>query len=181
MHNTPHGAPYGLPHDARHRAPHDAPDGVPHAPAMRASDADRTAVIERLGDALAEGALDTTEYQRRLDAAATAVTTAQLAPLTADLPVSRAAQAKAAAARRAARARADKRAWFDEWGYWAAGALIMTVIWAATSLQAGEWKTYWPAAPLGIWAAVLISYAVWPDKPRDKDHHDPGGPDATAK
>ncbi|GAA4144102.1 DUF1707 domain-containing protein [Actinomadura keratinilytica] len=173
--------PHHLPHNTPDGAPDSASNGIAGAPPIRASDADRTAVIERLGDALAEGALDTAEYQRRLDAAAAAVTTAQLAPLTADLPVSRAAQARAAAARRAARARADKRAWFDEWSYWAGGAVIMTVIWAATSLHAGEWKSYWPAVPLGIWAAVLISYAVWPDKPRDDDPDEPHGPDTAAK
>ena len=137
------------------------------APALRATDADRAAVIERLGDALAEGALDTPEYHRRLDRAATATTVDQLAPLTVDLPVSRAAQAKAAAERDAARAEADKRAWYDEWGYWGAAALVMNVIWGVSCLHAGEWKTYWPAAPLGIWAVVLVSYALWPSRNDD--------------
>ncbi|GAA2592851.1 DUF1707 domain-containing protein [Actinomadura fulvescens] len=129
--------------------------------ALRASDADRNAVIERLGDALADGALDTAEYHRRLEAAATAVTVDRLEPLTADLPVSRARA-------EAARQQADKREWLNEWGYWGAGALIMTVIWAVSSLKAGELTWYWPVAPLGIWAAVLVSYALWPDA---KDKH----------
>ncbi|MFI0446030.1 DUF1707 domain-containing protein [Actinomadura sp. 6N118] len=140
------------------------PDFTKPATALRAGDAERNAVIERLGDALAEGALDTAEYNRRLELAATAVTMDRLELLTADLPVSRAAQAKAEAARE----EADKREWLNEWGYWGAGALIMTVIWGVSSLNAGELKWFWPIAPLGIWAAVLVSYAIWPDA---KDKH----------
>ncbi|MFG2001457.1 DUF1707 domain-containing protein [Spirillospora sp. NPDC048911] len=131
---------------------------------VRAGDADRNAVMERLGDALADGALDTAEYNRRLELAARAVTMDRLEPLTADLPVSSAARARAEAARE----RADKREWRNEWGYWGAGALIMTVIWAVSSLTAGELKWFWPAAPIGIWAAILASYIIWPDS---KDKH----------
>ncbi|SPT64272.1 hypothetical protein [Actinomadura madurae] len=38
----------------------------------------------------------------------------------------------------------------------------MTAIWAVTSLRAGEWTHFWPVVPLGIWAAILVSYAIWP-------------------
>ncbi|MEU5882964.1 DUF1707 domain-containing protein [Spirillospora sp. NPDC047279] len=138
------------------------------ADAMRAGDADRNAVIERLGDALAEGALDTTEYDRRLERAATAVTMGDLAPLTGDLPASQASLAKAQAARTAAAEQADKREWAAEWGYWAGGALIMTVIWTVQCVRAGDLEWFWPAAPVGIWAAILASYALWPDA---KDKH----------
>ncbi|WP_064743473.1 MULTISPECIES: DUF1707 SHOCT-like domain-containing protein [Actinomadura] len=131
---------------------------------LRASDADRNAVFERLGDALAEGALDTAEYNRRLEVAAAATTLGALRPLTADLPVSRAARAREAAARRAARAEADKREWTKEWGYWGGGALIMTTIWAVDAVRDGEWEFYWPLVPLAIWAAVLVSYILWPSK-----------------
>ncbi|GGU99084.1 hypothetical protein GCM10010182_14990 [Actinomadura cremea] len=96
---------------------------------LRASDGDRDAAFERLGDALAEGALDTAEYDRRLERAAAATTLGRLRPLTADLPVSRAALAREAEARKAARAEAG-----------------------------------WPLVPLAIWAAVLVSYALWPSK-----------------
>lgn len=131
---------------------------------LRASDGDRDAVFERLGDALAEGALDTAEYDRRLERAAAATTLGQLRPLTADLPVSRAAVARETAAREAARAEADQREWVKEWGYWGGGALIMTTIWAVNAVREGEWDFYWPLVPLAIWAAVLVSYALWPGK-----------------
>lgn len=48
----------------------------------------------------------------------------------------------------------------------------MTVIWGVSSLNAGEAKFFWPAAPLGIWAAVLMAIAVWPG---GGDRHGGGG------
>jgi hypothetical protein len=56
-------------------------------PELRASDADRERVAEHLRDALAEGRLDMTEFEERLDAAYKARTYGELAPLTRDLPV----------------------------------------------------------------------------------------------
>ncbi|WEO97165.1 DUF1707 domain-containing protein [Streptomyces sp. FXJ1.172] len=62
-----------------HRAPAPVPD-------LRASDADRERVAEALRDALAEGRLDMTEFEERLEAAYKARTYGELAPLTRDLP-----------------------------------------------------------------------------------------------
>ncbi|MFC9974560.1 DUF1707 domain-containing protein [Spirillospora sp. NPDC127200] len=146
-------------------SPAPAPDAAPAVPPgmLRASDADRNTAIEQLGDALAEGALDTPEYNRRLEQAVTASTLGQLTALTADLPVSRAALAKAENARKAAKAEADKREWRNEWGYWGGGALIMTAIWAINSVREHDLTFFWPVWPLGIWGAILLSYALWPD------------------
>ncbi|MFI9806054.1 DUF1707 domain-containing protein [Streptomyces sp. NPDC052301] len=55
---------------------------------LRASDADRERVAEVLRDALAEGRLDMEEFEERLEAAYTARTYGELAPLTRDLPAS---------------------------------------------------------------------------------------------
>lgn len=55
-------------------------------PELRASDADRDRVVERLRDAVAEGRLDMEEFEERLEAAYKSRTYAQLEPLTADLP-----------------------------------------------------------------------------------------------
>ncbi|NVI88414.1 DUF1707 domain-containing protein [Actinomadura sp. BRA 177] len=129
---------------------------------VRASDHDRDTTAERLGDALAEGALDTTEHHRRLHQALAATTRGDLNRLTADLPPSHAARIRADNARRAAQNDADERTWAAEWRYWTGGAAIMTAIWAVSALRAGEWTAYWPAAPLAIWAAILVSYAIWP-------------------
>ncbi|WP_051515572.1 DUF1707 SHOCT-like domain-containing protein [Candidatus Blastococcus massiliensis] len=55
-------------------------------PAVRASDADREALVARLQKALGEGRLDLDEFGQRAGAAYAAVTTAELAALVADLP-----------------------------------------------------------------------------------------------
>ena len=66
---------------------------TPGTPALRASDADRDQVTEQLRAAVADGRLDSAEFDERLDAALAARTLDALAPLTADLaaPSSRAA------------------------------------------------------------------------------------------
>ncbi|MEV0411097.1 DUF1707 domain-containing protein [Streptomyces sp. NPDC050448] len=55
-------------------------------PELRASDADRERVAERLRDAVAEGRIDMEEFEERLEAAYTSKTYAELEPLTRDLP-----------------------------------------------------------------------------------------------
>lgn len=55
-------------------------------PEMRASDAERERVAERLRDAVAEGRLDMDEFEQRLDAAYRARTHGELEPLVRDLP-----------------------------------------------------------------------------------------------
>ncbi|MFD4923276.1 DUF1707 domain-containing protein [Streptomyces goshikiensis] len=67
-------------------AAHVLPGQPVAAPALRASDADRERVVERLRDAVAEGRLDMEEFQERLEAAYASRTYAELEPLTRDLP-----------------------------------------------------------------------------------------------
>ncbi|MFK4222956.1 DUF1707 domain-containing protein [Streptomyces sp. NPDC019890] len=67
-------------------------------PEMRASDAERERVAERLRDAVAEGRLDMEEFEQRLEAAYTARTHGELEPLVSDLPAGTAAAAPALAA-----------------------------------------------------------------------------------
>ncbi|MER7106365.1 DUF1707 SHOCT-like domain-containing protein [Streptomyces sp. NPDC000229] len=55
-------------------------------PEMRASDADRERIAERLRDAVAEGRLDMAEFEERLDLAYKARTHGELVPLVRDLP-----------------------------------------------------------------------------------------------
>jgi hypothetical protein len=57
------------------------------SPVVRASDADREAVIVRLQTALGEGRIDLDEFGQRAEATYAAVTTAELDLLMADLPV----------------------------------------------------------------------------------------------
>ena len=61
-------------------------DDLDRSPAVRASDADREAIVTRLQAALGEGRIDLDEFGQRADAAYAAVTLAELALLVADLP-----------------------------------------------------------------------------------------------
>ncbi|MFD5145581.1 DUF1707 domain-containing protein [Streptomyces sp. NPDC058401] len=72
---------------ALHGGPAPVPVPVPAPlPELRASDADRERVVDRLRDAVAEGRLDMDEFEERLDAAYRSRTYAELEPLTRDLP-----------------------------------------------------------------------------------------------
>ncbi|PYC72080.1 hypothetical protein C7C46_25910 [Streptomyces tateyamensis] len=62
---------------------------------LRASDADRERIAELLRDAYAEGRLSVEEHSERIEAAYTARTLGELAPLTRDLPSHPAAPAQA--------------------------------------------------------------------------------------
>src|SRR5215469_6596826 len=60
--------------------------GAGRSPALRASDRERDAVVQRVQQAFAEGRLDDTEFDERMRAALTARTHADLDTLLADLP-----------------------------------------------------------------------------------------------
>ncbi|MFJ8018324.1 DUF1707 domain-containing protein [Streptomyces sp. NPDC096339] len=68
-------------------------------PELRASDADRERVVERLRDGLAEGRLDMEEFEERLEAAYKSRTYAELEPLTRDLPAVAGSTSPSASAR----------------------------------------------------------------------------------
>lgn len=136
---------------------------------MRASDADRDACAERLATALSEGRLDLAEYERRLDEAMSAVVVGQLRALTADLPeppppAQRDESEPAALGSARSALVSPWKDWVDEWRWWLGGAVIMTGIWGVTSAMHGDVLPYWPLVPLGIWAAILIAAAIWPDE-----------------
>ena len=123
---------------------------------MRASDADRNAVAQRLQGAVDEGRLGLSDYDERLQQAYAAKTYAELAMVTADLPApvpDRSVVAKQKAA-------VQRAQWWDEWRSWLGGAIIMIGIWGATSIAAQQFNAFWPAIPLGIWAAILLASAV---------------------
>jgi hypothetical protein len=61
-------------------------DDLNPAPVVRASDADREAIVTRLQSAVGEGRINLDEFGQRADAAYAAVTRADLDPLVADLP-----------------------------------------------------------------------------------------------
>jgi hypothetical protein len=121
---------------------------------MRISDADRAAAAERLRIAVDEGRLDLTEYDARLRSAYAATTYGELEPITADLPPVTVPAVKQPAAA------AERSRWMSEWREWLGGAIIMIAIWGTTSLVSGSLHAFWPAIPLGIWAAVLLAGAL---------------------
>lgn len=71
--------------------------GAGRSPALRASDRERDAVVQRVQQAFAEGRLDDTEFDERMRAALTARTHADLDVLLADLPAATAAPGSAPA------------------------------------------------------------------------------------
>ena len=74
-----------------------SPAGAGRAPATRASDRERDAVVQRVQDAFAEGRLDDAEFDERTRAALTARTHSDLDALLADLPAATAAPGTAPA------------------------------------------------------------------------------------
>ena len=143
-------------------------------PAVRASDADREQVAERLRAAFDEGWLGLAEYDERVRDAYAAVTRADLVPLTADLPA--AAEAAAPPAKRSRAPRIRK-----EWRDWAQTGFLLVGIWAVISLAGGGPIFFFPIFPLGIWAVVLVSQALFGHGDSDgsgDDENGNGEPDA---
>jgi len=127
-------------------------------PAVRASDADRQQVAERLRVAFDEGRLGQAEYDERVRDAYAAVTRADLVPLTADLPDSAPAPVAEPAKPPA------KRPWRGmekQWREWAQVAFLLAGIWLVISLATGDPIFFFPIFPMGIWAAVLGSQALF--------------------
>ncbi|UNO41642.1 DUF1707 domain-containing protein [Streptomyces sp. MST-110588] len=133
-------------------------------PAIRVSDQDREGALAVLSAALSEGRLDVKEHAARSQLALEARTSEELTELTADLP--------APPLTREERDRADLREWLAEWRYWLGGGVILSAIWGVQCLKDHELRFYWPLAPLGIWAAVLVAIALWP---RGKGDQEKGG------
>jgi hypothetical protein len=119
---------------------------------MRASDADRSAVAERLQRAVDEGRLDLTDYDERLQQTYAAKTYGELDRITADLPAPSAALTTARDG--AVVERTDAAA---EWRSWAGTSIVLIAIWGITSVAAGGAIFFWPMFPVGIWAAILLA------------------------
>lgn len=142
---------------------------------LRASDADRQRVADRLRKALDEGRLTLLEYDERLAAAYGSLTYGELAKVTRDLPSEDAPallpegtpppQPAVTERRDAARASLIQQA-----KSWLGGAVVTNGIWAATS--GFNWHQYWPGVVLGIWAAVIVGGAISGRQAK------PGQPDA---
>src|ERR1700760_2455478 len=93
---------------------------------MRASDADREQVVDRLRTALQEGRLDLQEFDERMQQAYAAKTYGDLDGLLTDLPVVAPAATVAPVPERRGRTTVE---WiFHQWQSWVPAALVLTAI-----------------------------------------------------
>ncbi len=134
-------------------------------PHVRAADADRAGVADRLGAAMSAGRLTVAEYDERLTRVYAARTYGELAELTTDLPatpspvrpaepaVEPAASSCAAWGHPGASLRAA-------WGSWLTTAVIVLGIWLTTSVASGELLYPWPVWVIGPWGVVLLARTV---------------------
>ncbi|SDP25611.1 protein of unknown function [Klenkia soli] len=120
---------------------------------LRAADSDRATVAEVLGTAMKDGRLTVEEYDERLAAAYAARTHADLAVLTADLPVPRAAAAPAGGPTYGSCGGGDLR---NAWRGYATVALVVWAVYLMSSL-AGGFGYPWPVWVVGPWGAVLLA------------------------
>jgi hypothetical protein len=146
---------------------------------MRASDADRQEVIERLRIALEEGRLKMDEYLERMGQASEAVTYGDLAPLYADLPEAGSVARREPAApprapsrdvppQAAPRGGAVARGGFAGlpaplkvlWTIWAAAVAVNLVVWGLASATAAQLIYPWPLWVAGPWGVILLVVSV---------------------
>ncbi len=135
---------------------------------LRAADADRQGVAQRLREALDEGRLDLGEYDERLQRTYAAKTYGELDQVVADLPgtvpasQSRLARTPdttlpGAVVPASSQPRRAVPGWLvATWGSWFTSSLVCTVIWLAT----GASGSFWPIWVIGPWGAVLLGRTV---------------------
>jgi hypothetical protein len=150
-------------------------------PDMRASDADRQEVVERLRGALDEGRLKMNEYLERMELAFEAVTYGDLAPLCRDLPEARpVARQQATQPAPAAptapptphasspQAEVVGRGAFARlpiplkvlWTIWLTAVSINVVVWVLVSGTTGHLQYPWPLWVAGPAGAALFGVSV---------------------
>ncbi|WP_238006404.1 DUF1707 domain-containing protein [Dactylosporangium sp. AC04546] len=139
---------------------------------LRAGDADRERVAERLRVALDEGRLNLHEYDERLRDAYAAKTYAELDALLVDLPMTRSdAQTLALPASSGALAGAETtwqlrpdsgyagatRRWLaSTWESWIRANAVCVAIWGTMAVLSGHVNYFWPGWVAGPWGAVLL-------------------------
>ena len=127
---------------------------------MRAADADRLVVIERLKVALDEGRLSLHEYDDRVKEAYAARTYADLIGLVTDLPAPGLSAAEVSARQAADRRREANRLptpLIVLWTIWGALAAVNVVVWVLVSMTVDEDVYLWPVWVLVPGAALLVA------------------------
>lgn len=137
-----------------------------HSGELRAGDADRERVAQRLRIALDEGRLNLYEYDDRLREAYAAKTYAELDKLLADLPAP-AGQVAVPSGASVDQPGPDgryphaTRRWLAEaWSPWVSAVGICVGIWGVTSLMSADWIYFWPGWVAGPWGVVLLVQTV---------------------
>lgn len=127
---------------------------------LRASDADRQKVADRLKHAVDEGRLGLDEYDERLGAAYAAKTYGELEALTSDLPApAPPARSQLATPERIAaeiRSPSRRRYGWSPWRPWATVALITTGIWLVGGVSSG-FGYFWPFWVIVPWGLMLAA------------------------
>jgi hypothetical protein len=119
----------------------------------RVGDRDRQKTATRLGQALAQGYLDLTEYEQRVQQAFQTHTVGELKELVADLPLDRIRRADPR--RRAARAAAARKGMRIHLAAFLAMTAVVLTVWAATGVA-----YFWPIWPILGAAIGLVSHAL---------------------
>jgi hypothetical protein len=136
---------------------------------MRASDADREQVVDRLRAALEDGRLKMEEFTERVGLAYGAVTYADLAKLHADLPLaSRKAEPPRVDAPAPSPSVGAKRSAFADlptplkvlWTIWLAAVSINVVVWVLVTGTTGHLIYPWPVWVAGPSGAALLGVSV---------------------
>jgi hypothetical protein len=143
-------------------------------PDMRASDAERQDVVERLRAALDDGRLKTDEYVERMGRAYEAVTRGDLVPLCRDLPETttpapaRPAPPTAPAPVPVPAPAPDQRGLFARqpaalkvlWTIWLVAVSVNVVVWVLASATTGHLQYPWPLWVAGPYGAALFAISV---------------------
>ncbi len=125
---------------------------------MRAADADRERVAEQLRSSHADGRLDLTEYDERVQQAWVARTYGELDALTVDLPQARPPTPEAhPEVRQSHQQCRNGRGGRVTISAWASASLINLMIWAMVCLSTLSWIHPWWIWVAGPWGAVLIA------------------------
>ena len=121
---------------------------------MRAADADRQRVAERLRAALDEGRLELSEYDERLQQAYAAKTYGELERVTTDLPTT------LPAASASQLGQSPTWRWVVHvWDEYVTVVAVCVAIWLIAGVDGG-WGSFWPIWVAGPWGAILVWQTV---------------------
>ncbi len=120
---------------------------------VRASDADREAVVDLLREHTGAGRLTLTEFEERAASAYAATRLAELDLLLKDLPATRTTKGQVLPV-------VLRAVTVAVWVPWFLTAVLCLVIWGGTSLGAGKALYFWPVWVIAPWGIVLLSATI---------------------